>query len=278
VQVSTLCREIRSIGVSLQRGAIDVFNPQAATLGGRVRELPVPWMLVLAGLSLPVATGCGSMAAQSRNAQGVRFYEQGRYQESIGQFEQAVSSDPKNADGYYNLAEVYHRSGVANQDHSHLAQAEYYYNQCLDRDENHRQCYRGLAVLLVEQERSEEAFRLIEGWVDRNPAAADPKIELARLFEEFGDRQAAKEHLIEALSADPQNACALAALGKLREQMGEYELALNNYQQSLWHDRFQPEVATRVATLQSRLPATGTMLPAPPGGTRIVTKNATPLR
>jgi tetratricopeptide (TPR) repeat protein len=255
-----------------------VFEPTAATLGGRASELSVPWILFLAGLCLPVAAGCGSIAAQSRNAEGVRLFEQGRYQESIAQFEKAINSDPKNADGYHNLAEVYHRLGVTNRDPSHLAQAEQHYNRCLDRDENHRQCYRGLAVLLVEQERSEEAFRLIEGWVDRNPAAAEPKIELARLLEEFGDRQAAKERLLEALSADPQNACALAALGRLREQMGEHALALHNYQQSLWHDRFQPEVAARVATLQSSLPATGAPLPGSPGGTRIVTRNAAPLR
>jgi tetratricopeptide (TPR) repeat protein len=249
-----------------------------ATLTGSTPRWP--WMgAVLAALCLLSLSGCGSLAAQNRNAKGVRQFDQTRYQEAIRQFELAISSDPNNADGYYNLAAVYHRLGALNRDPSSLAQAEHYYNQCLDRDGNHRQCYRGLAVLLVEQERSEEAFRLVEGWVDRNPTAAEPKIELARLFEEFGDREAAKQHLLEALGNDPKNARALAALGKLREQTGETALALNDYQQSLWQDRFQPEVAARVATLQSTLGASAaTSINTPPGGTRVVTRNATPLR
>ena len=138
----------------------------------------------MAVLCLSTAAGCGGLAAQSRNAQGVRLFEQARHQEAVREFEQAIGSDPDNADGYYNLAAVHHRLGIQSQDPTELAQAEHYYNQCLDRDENHRHCYRGLAVLLVEQERSEEAFRLIEGWVDRNPMSATPRIELARLFEE----------------------------------------------------------------------------------------------
>jgi tetratricopeptide (TPR) repeat protein len=234
--------------------------------------------MISAGLFLSMAAGCGGMAAQGLNAEGVRLYDQAQQHEAIQQFEKAISSDPNNADAYYNLAAVYHRMGVVNRDPSLVAQAEHYYNQCLDREEDHPHCYRGLAVLLVEQERSEEAFRLIEGWVDRNPSAAEPKIELARLFEEFGDRQAAKQHLIEALSADPQSARALAALGRIREQMGEQALALNDYQQSLWHDRFQPEVAARVAALQSAFGPTSTPVPSPPSDTRLVTRNSSPLR
>lgn len=243
-----------------------------------MRTYSAIWALVAAALMLVSATGCGGLNAQSRNSEGVRLFEQSRYQESIGRFEQAIASDPNNADGYYNLAAVYHRLSVLTADPSNAAQAENYYNQCLDRDDDHRHCYRGLAVLLVEQERSEEAFRLLEGWVDRNPMTAEPKIELARLFEEFGDAQAAKEQLVEALSVDARNSRALAALGKLREQLGEHSLALHNYQQSLWQDRFQPEVSARVAALQSAFSPSPLMGTGAPGATRIVTRNGAAVR
>jgi Flp pilus assembly protein TadD len=118
--------------------------------------------IILAGLFLSTTAGCGGMAAQGLNAEGVRLYDQAQHHEAIQRFENAISSNPNNADAYYNLAAVYHRMGVVNRDPSLVAQAEHYYNQCLDRREDHQPCYRGLAVLLVEQERSEEAFRLIE--------------------------------------------------------------------------------------------------------------------
>ncbi len=122
--------------------------------------------------------------------------------------------DPNDADAYYNLAATYHRMGRLEHRQSDLDQAECYYNQCLDRNPNHTECYRGLAVLLAEQGRKDDAFRLVEGWVQRQPTSADAKIELARLNNEFGNRQAAQEQLIEALAVEPDNPRALDGLGQ----------------------------------------------------------------
>ncbi len=193
------------------------------------------------------------------------------------QFQRAVDRDPTNADGYYNLAASYHRIGIVNRRASDLAQAERYYYLCLDRDPEHRESYRGLAVLLVEQDRSEEAFRLLQSWADKRPNSPDPKIELARLYEEFGDRQRAKQQLSDALLADAANPRALAALGRIREQEGDQAQALNNYQQSLWSDRFQPEVAARVTALQSSVGGTAAGIPSF-GGSQTVSRSPASLR
>jgi len=231
---------------------------------------------ILAGCTLALATGCADFSAQGRNAEGVRLFSQGRYHEALRQFQEGTYTDPISPDGYYNLAATYHRLGVVENRRSDLDQAENYYNQCLDRDPNHADCYRGLAVLLAEQGRNQEAFRLLEGWADRNPAAADAKIELARLFQEYGDRTAAKDHLIEAVQADPDNPRALAALGKVREDMGEPGQALVDYQRSLWYDRFQPQVASRIAALRSTTPTP--LSGGPDGATRLVDKQSPSLR
>jgi tetratricopeptide (TPR) repeat protein len=215
-------------------------------------------------VSLASSAGCGTLSAQGQNAEGVRLHQQGYYQQSLTRFQQAVYSDPNNADGYYNLAATYHRMGKLSGNRAELDQAESYYNQCLDHGPDHRECYRGLAILLVEENRSEEAFRLLEGWAGRSPSNAEPKIELARLYEEFGDKTAAEHQLVEALTSDPYNARALAALGKLHEQAGEFTQALSVYQRSLWHDRLQPEVAARVAALQSAVGPQPMVTPSTP--------------
>ncbi len=238
----------------------------SSTLGG----------ILLAAFCLPLA-GCGSFAAQGLNAEGVRLFDQTRYQEAVQNFQKAVDNDPASADALYNLASVYHRTGTLYSRPADLAQAEQYYNLCLGRDPRHADCYRGLAVLLVQQGRTEEAFRRIQSWADGNPASPDPKIELARLSEELGDPTAARQHLAEALLADSGNARALAALGRLSEQAGDRVRALQNYQQSLVADRFQPEVASRVATLQSAVgasPAAG----SPAAGTLLAPRATTTLR
>ena len=120
-------------------------------------------------------------------------------------------------------------------------------------------------MLLAEQNRTEEAFRSIQTWADQQPTLADPKIELARLYDEFGNRGAAKERLIEAVTVDPNNARQWAALGKLREETGEYAQALSNYQRSLQLDASQPQVAARLTALQSATsPQTAPANPATP--------------
>ena len=232
--------------------------------------------VALVGLCL-LSSGCGSFAARGLNAEGVRQFDQARYQEAIGQFQQAIYNDPNSADGYYNLAAAYHRLGTLQKQQSDYDQAESYYNQCLDRNPDHAECYRGLAVLLVEQGRTAEAFRLVEGWVDRRADWAEPKVELARLLQETGKPEMAKERLIEALALDPNHSRALAALGSLRESTGEQVQALADYQRSLWYNRFQPDVAARIAALQSTVPSTLTPV-GTPGGPQIATGPAGTLR
>jgi tetratricopeptide (TPR) repeat protein len=225
--------------------------------------------LLVAGTLLIAASGC-NMMSHNQNAQGVRDFQQGQYQAAIQHFQQAVANDPNNANSYYNLASAYHRLGKLNSRQDDLAQAESYYNQCLDKDANHRDCHRALAVLLVDEHRSEEAFRLMEGWATRNPTQSAPKVELARLNQEFGNRDAARDNLLEAVSVNPYDGQALAALGRLHEEEGDSAQALADYQRSLSTNSFQPELAARVSAIRS---AMGTQQPVvtPPGGTRTVT-------
>ena len=228
-------------------------------------------------LSMALAAGCGSFAAQGRNSEGVRLFRQAEYDRALQHFQQAINTDPKDADGYYNLAATYHRMGTSENRQSDLRTAEDYYNQCLDRDDNHCECYRGLAVLLVEQGRSDDAHRLLEGWADQCPDSADAKIELARLCEEHKCPSDAKDHLIDALTTDPNNPRALAALGKIREDMGDHAQALEDYQRSLEGDRFLLQVASRVSALQSKM-GRKSWSAVPGDGTRLVDRESTPLR
>ena len=232
--------------------------------------------LLVVGILLGL-TGCGGFTAQGRNSEGVRLFQQARYPDALREFQEATYADPNNADAHYNIAATYHRTGRLEHRQSDLAQAESYYNLCLDRNPDHAECYRGLAVLLAEQGRTEEALRLIEGWVQRQPTSADAKIELARLNDEFGNRQAAKEHLIEALTVQPDNPRALTALGKIREDAGDTAQALANYQRSLWYDNRQSQVAARLTALQSGVQNAASPS-ASDGSTRVVGRDPAPLR
>ncbi|QDU54594.1 cellulose synthase subunit BcsC [Aeoliella mucimassa] len=208
--------------------------------------LSTPLLLMVAALS-----GCNNLNSQALNSEGVRLYQQGNYQQASIRFQEAIANDPTSANGYYNLAASLHKSGTMYNRPNDLQQAETLYNKCLEHDPNHAECYRGLAVLLSETNRQDASFRLLSGWVQANPSLPDARIELARLYEETGRAEEAKTTLIDALNVDPNNARALTALGRLRDQSGDYAQALVNYSRSLEINRFQPEVAARVASLNA---------------------------
>jgi Tfp pilus assembly protein PilF len=221
------------------------------------------------------ATGC-RMVAQGRNVDGVRYFQQGQYPTAIARFDSALTIDPQNPDSYYNKAAVYHRMGLANRDQNALTQAESLYNQCLNLRPDHVDCHRGLAVLLCETGRSDKAFTLMRGWTAQSPQNADARVELARLYEEYSDPKSAELALNEALALDMKNWRAHAALGRLKEQAGDFPQALQNYQLAYQYNRFQPELQQHIASLQSRVspaqagvspvvnPATGTRNAAAP--------------
>jgi len=212
--------------------------------------------------------GC-KMVADGQNVEGVRLLEQGQPQAALQRFQHIMVANPTNADAVYNMAATYHRMGSEQGDKKLLDQAESLYNRCLDLNPDHLQCRRGLAVLLVETDRSENAFNLLKNWASSAPQNADARIELARLYEEMGDLETAKLHLNKAILIDQNNSRAWAALAKLREDLGDPEQALANYQRSYNLNQFQPGVANRIAAL-SRARLNGGSV-STPSGTRTVT-------
>jgi tetratricopeptide (TPR) repeat protein len=206
----------------------------------------------IASLLLVGFTGC-RWGAVGQNTVGVQLYQQGRLAEALQQFEAAKLTDPKNPDTYYNLASTYHRMGVAQKDPKLIEQAESLYNQCLDMAPNHAACHRGLAVMLVESNRSDKAFTLLKKWASENPQLSDPQIELAKLHQEFNQTSVAEQMLDEVLGRDPNNAVAWSARGQLREKNGDIAQARQNYLQSLSLNAAQPEVYQRLAAVDLRL-------------------------
>jgi tetratricopeptide (TPR) repeat protein len=211
------------------------------------------------------------MVSTGRNVDGVRYFQQGQYPVALQRFDAAMTIDPRNPDTYYNKAAVLHRSGLANRDQNSLTQAESFYQQCLALDPNHVDCHRGLAVLLTETGRKDQAFTLLKNWTVQSPQNADAQVELARLYEEYNDPRSAETALNSALAVNLNNWRALAALGRLREQAGDYPQALQNYQRAYEINRFQPELQRQIAALQARVgpaPSGASTLANPIAGTR----------
>lgn len=208
--------------------------------------------LLLTALSAMALAGC-QFTARGQNLQGVERFKLGDYNGAATHFQQAIRTNPNNADAHYNLGALYHRYAETNKDPGLLAIAEREYQQTLVLDPNHPDARRGYTVLLTESNRAAEAYASLKQWAEKNPSSANPRIELARLYQLSGDKNSAEQLLQQAMQIDPNNAQAWAVIGKLREDSGDYSAALANYQRAY---QLNPtaQVATqqKIAELQTR--------------------------
>ena len=223
---------------------------------------------MLAGLGLAAAGGCTNFVANRSNADGVTLFQRGQYQEALQQFQAATYADPNNADGYYNLGATYHRLAQTGDQRQH--------NDCLVRSRNKLSPVPGTEPepsrlpprsggAADRREPADRGVRLHSDLGRESPSLADPCVELARLYQEHGNLDAAANMLAEAVRRNPEDARQWAAMGKLREESRNYAQALRNYQQSLELNPNQPDVSARVAALQTMMAHQPLALPAPPG-------------
>ena len=210
---------------------------------------------------LLIVSGC-NLGVQQHNVSGNQAYQSGQYAQAINQFQQALQANPQDSNAYYNLAASYYSLGKQSKNSQYLQQAEQLYRQSISINDQHVDAHRGLSALLIETGREKFAFDLLNDWKTRYPNSAQPTIELARVYQEYGDNLRATDLLADALRIDAGNVRALKAMGHVREVQGQTELALDNYLRVLQIEPQQAEVAQRVASLQSRLAQAGAANPA----------------
>ncbi len=198
----------------------------------------------IAGVVLGLA-GCVNPADErfhDYNQDGLFQFRQGNYRDARESFQAALDLKPGDAALLYDIGECYDRLGDA-------AQAERCYQECLQRAPNHEACRHALAVLLVRQKRRDEAARMIEDWLRREPKLAGPYAEDGWFWHQAGDLPRAQARLQQALEIDPRDVRALTELALVYEAMQRPDRALVLYERALEREPEQVELKKRVQFL-----------------------------
>ena len=221
----------------------------------------------LAALGSLTLSGCSNMATQALNSEGSAPLSDGSLQPSFRAIPACHCQQSPLGQQLLQFGLGLAQKRQALQQGGRFVASRTLYNQCLEYDPNHAECYRGLAVLLTDTNRQDAAFRLLEGWASRSPQLANPRIELGRLLE--GNQQLAASSNATGGSPDdrPRQQPSAHRAGPAARSLRDPAQALANYQRSLEINRFQPAIAARVPALQA---ATATPISTPTNGTRTV--------
>ena len=143
------------------------------------------------------SSGC-NLGAQRHNTIGSQALEQGQFTTAINEFQQALNLNPQDADAFYNLGASYYAMGKQTKNPQWTQQAEQLYRQAISFNDQHVDAHRGLAALLIETNQEKYAFDLLNAWKNRYPTSTEPVVELARLYQEYGDNRRATDLLADA--------------------------------------------------------------------------------
>jgi Ca2+/Na+ antiporter len=174
------------------------------------------------------------------NQHGKSLYKQGQYQAARSEFERALMDRPYSADYAYNVAASMDQMG------DHQA-AEKMYRHALTLDPSHQPSYHGMAAMLVEEGRNDEAQDLITTWSATQPYSSDATVELGWLKGEMGDVDGANQEFQKALQENPRNTRALKQMARANRKAGLPGEAAANYARALYMDPDLPEAKDELA-------------------------------
>lgn len=165
---------------------------------------------------------------------GVAYQQQGKIDQALLEYKLAIELDPPGAIGAYNnIAEIYMNRGE-------LEEAIQYFNLAIELDPaqsaiplaNLGHCYTCLG-------RREEALRAYEESLKKNPGMANQDVRLevltalAKLYIELHRLEEARAACEAALERAPHSMDALATLGEIQFQQGEYGAAIETFRKAL---------------------------------------------
>ncbi len=182
------------------------------------------WRRWCAGHRRPVAAP--GLPADAYTGLGSRYQSQGRVEEAIAAYRQALSVRPDDAETLNNIGNVLYARGEA-------AEAIDSYQKAIRLDPNHADAHNNLANCLLNEKRYPEADVLYQRAIALQPKRAQFKANFARSLRDQGRHSEAVEELERVLETRPNDAAAYSDLGESLRSLARHMDVIKVYQRAI---------------------------------------------
>ncbi|CAD8099130.1 unnamed protein product [Paramecium primaurelia] len=158
--------------------------------------------------------------------QGVLFENQGKIEEALKKYEEAITQYPDYADSYIKRANIFKQQGEID-----LALIDY--NEAIRKNQQFAEAYMHRGILFKQKGEIELALNDYNEAIRFNPEYADAYINRGILFKQKGEIGQALKDYNEAIRVNPKYADAYINRGVLYKQNNEIENALQDYNEAI---------------------------------------------
>ncbi len=165
----------------------------------------------------------------------------GQLEKAAEQYEKAVKLDPKKAEDWKILGEIY----VKLNDTDNAIRA---YEKYTTMKPNDRKTLEVLSILYKESGREEEAIAKKEEILKNSPNDVTLMLQLGKAYTGRGDLKKARDMYLKALSLEPENRIALSLLGYVYMNLENYSAAIETYKKL---QKIEPKNAEIICNIAS---------------------------
>jgi tetratricopeptide (TPR) repeat protein len=170
---------------------------------------------------------------EAHNNLGIALQLQGKIDEAMNHYRQAMQINPSYVEAYYNM-------GITLKSQGRLDQAINCYRQALQLKPNHVEAHNNLGNALQSRGRLDEAIKHFRQALQIKPDLAEVHFNLGLALKSQGKLDDAIKHFRQALQLNPDLAEAHNNLGSMLSAQGKFEEAIKHFRQAL---QIKPDLA-----------------------------------